>query len=59
MLITILVALIIIALCYWVLTTLPLPPMVKTIGTVILVVFVCLWLIDLVSPGTFSSLDIH
>ena len=56
MLLTLLVALIIIALAYWVLTTLPLPPMIKTIGTVILVVIVCVWLLNLIAPGTVGDL---
>ena len=56
MLLTILVALILIALAYWVITTLPLPPMVKTIATVILVVVVVLWLVNLIAPGSVPGL---
>jgi len=47
LLMTLLVALIIIALVYWVINTLGLPPMVQKIATVVLVVFVCLWLLQL------------
>ncbi len=56
MLLTLLVALIILALAYWVLTTLPLPPMVRTVGTVILVVIACLWLLNLIAPGSVPTL---
>ena len=48
MLLTILVALIIVALCYWVITTLPLPEMIKNIAIVILVVVVVLYLIQFI-----------
>ena len=51
MLITFLIALILIALCYWVITSLPLPPMVQTIATVVLVVLVVVWLLGLLSLG--------
>jgi len=45
---SLIVGLIIVALVYWIITTLPLPPMVKTVATVILVVFVILWLLKFV-----------
>ncbi len=54
MLITFLFALVIIALIYWAITTLPLPPMVKTIATVILVIGAVIWLASLLGhpiPG--------
>ncbi len=54
MLITFLFALVIIALIYWVITTLPLPPMVKTIATVVLVIGAIIWLAQLIGhpiPG--------
>ncbi len=49
---TLLVALIIFALIYWVITVLPLPDMIRTIATVVLVVFVVIWLVNLISPGS-------
>lgn len=48
MLITLVVALIIIALIWWVITQLPLPPMIRTVATVIFVVAVVLWLLQLI-----------
>lgn len=51
MLISLLIILIIIALAYWVVNTLPLPPVVKNIAIVIMVVFVVLWLLSLF-PGS-------
>lgn len=51
MLLTLIGVLILLALGYYVLTALPLPPMVKTIGTVILVVIVVLWLVQTFIPG--------
>ncbi len=50
--ITILIGLILIALAYWVLTNLGLPDMIVKIGTVLLVVFVVLWLINFLAPGS-------
>jgi hypothetical protein len=44
MLISLLVGLIVIALVYWALTYLPLPPVVRQIGVVLLVVLGALWL---------------
>jgi uncharacterized membrane protein YwzB len=49
MLISLLVGLIVIALVYWALTYLPLPPVVRQIGVVLLVVLGALWLIGLVT----------
>lgn len=45
-LVSILVFLIILALCYWVLTALPLPAIIKTVGTVIIAVVGVLYLIQ-------------
>jgi heme A synthase len=47
MLITLLVGLIVIALIYWALTYLPLPPVVRQIGVVLLVVLGALWLLGI------------
>lgn len=52
MLITLLVVLLVVALIYWVITTLPLPQIVKTFAIVILVVIVCIYLLNLVGIGT-------
>ena len=49
MLITLLVALIIIAVLYWALTSLPLPPIVSQIGVVILVLFSVLYLLGVLT----------
>ena len=49
MLITLLVALVLVALCYFVLTALPLPPLVRQIGTVILVIVAVLYLIQVLT----------
>jgi uncharacterized membrane protein YwzB len=49
MLITLLVGLIVIALIYWALTALPLPPMVRQVGIVILVIVAVLYLIGLLT----------
>ncbi len=53
--ITLLAVLLIVALIYWVITTLGLPPMIQKVATIILVVFVCLWLIELIAPNALSS----
>jgi hypothetical protein len=58
-LISILVFLAIAALIYWVITTLGLPDMIQKIATVVLVVFVCLWLLNLIAPGSVGSLGLH
>lgn len=50
--IEILVVLIVVALIYWAITTLGLPPMIVKVATVLLVVFVCLWLINVLAPGS-------
>lgn len=51
LLITLLIALIIIALVYWVLTQLPLPAIVRTVAIVILVVFAVIYLLSLLPGG--------
>jgi hypothetical protein len=54
MILTILVALIIVALVYWVITTLPLPAMIRTVAIVILVVFVVIYLLQFIGgPKVF------
>lgn len=50
--ITILIGLILIALAYYVITNLGLPPMIVRVATIVLVVFVVLWLINLLAPGS-------
>jgi heme A synthase len=47
MLVSLLIALVVIALIYYALTNLPLPPMVRQIGTVLLVIVAALYLIGL------------
>lgn len=54
--IEILAVLIIVALVYWAITTLGLPPMIVKVATVLLVVFVVLWLLNILAPGTVDSL---
>lgn len=54
MLLSLLVALILVALIYWVITTLPLPSLIRTIAIVILVVVVVLWLVNLISGGSLG-----
>lgn len=54
--IEILVVLIVVALIYWAITTLGLPPMIVKVATVLLVVFVVLWLLNLLAPGTVDTL---
>lgn len=49
MLISLLIALVIIALVYWALTALPLPPVVRQIGVVVLVIVAVLYLIGLLT----------
>jgi uncharacterized membrane protein YwzB len=49
MLIMLLVGLLIIAVVYYALYALPLPPIIKQVGTVILVVVAALWLIGLLT----------
>lgn len=58
MLITIIVVLVVAALLYWALTNLGLPPMIQKVGTVVLVLVVCVWLINLAFPGHLGSLGI-
>lgn len=59
MLISLLVALIVIALIYWIITQLPLPPLVQQIATIILVVFVVVWLISVLQGGSTSLFTLH
>jgi hypothetical protein len=47
MLISLLVALVVIALVYYALTALPLPPIVRQVGTVLLVIIAALYLLGL------------
>lgn len=49
MLISLLVALVVIALIYWALTALPLPPIVRQVGVVILVIVAVLYLVGLLT----------
>lgn len=49
MLISLLIALVVIALLYWALTALPLPPVVRQIGIVVLVIVAVLWLIGVLT----------
>lgn len=56
MLISLIVVLIVAALLYWVLTQLPLPPMVKTVATIIIVIVLVLWLVQHVLPGGVNIL---
>lgn len=49
MLVSLLVGLLVIAVVYYALTALPLPPVVRQIGVVILVVVAALWLIGLLT----------
>lgn len=49
MLVTLLVGLVIVALLWWALTNLPLPPILQRIGTVLLVVLSVLWLLGLLT----------
>lgn len=49
MLISLLIALVVIALIYWALTYLPLPPMVRQVGVVLLVIIAAIYLIGLVT----------
>lgn len=51
LLVYIIVGLIVVGLLYYLLTALPLPPPVKQIGTVIIVVLACLWLIGVLLNG--------
>ena len=53
MIITLLIVLVLIALAYWVLTALPLPPIVRQIGVVVLVIVSVLYLIGLVTGRHF------
>ncbi len=59
MLISLLVGLLLIALVYWVLTQIPLPPLVAKIATIFLVIFAVLWLINILAPGTLNSLGLR
>lgn len=56
MLVTLLIGLVLLALAYWALTYLPLPPVVKQIGVVVLVVVAVLWLIGLLTGRSFLAL---
>lgn len=49
MLVTLLIGLVVIAVIYWALTYLPLPPMLQRIGIVVLVVVALIWLIGVVT----------
>jgi hypothetical protein len=49
MLITLLIGLVVIAVIYWALTYLPLPPMLQRIGIVVLVIVAVIWLIGVVT----------
>lgn len=51
-LISIVVVFLVAALIYWVMTNIGLPDIIVKFGTVILVVFVCLWLLSLVNGGS-------
>jgi hypothetical protein len=53
MLLSLLVGLCIIALVYWALTTLPLPPLLRQIGVGILVIVAVLWAIGLLTGRHF------
>ena len=56
MLISLLVVLIVLALVYWAITQLPLPPMVRSVAIIIVVLFAVMWLISLIDPGLGSGL---
>lgn len=49
LLVTLLIGLIIVGLCYWVITQLPLPPVVRQIAVVVVVVCAALWLISVLA----------
>ena len=55
LLVTILVVLIVLALCWWILTQLPLPPPIKQIATVVIVVIFVIWLVYLLLPLTGAA----
>lgn len=49
MFVTLLIGLVVIALIYWALTQLPLPPVLQRIGIVVLVIVAVLWLLGVVT----------
>lgn len=49
MLVSLLIALVVIALIYYALTALPLPPIVRQVGTVLLVIIAVLYLVGLLT----------
>jgi hypothetical protein len=55
----VLVALIVLALVWWILTQLPLPPPIKQIATVVIVVIFVLWLIYLLLPLAGAGPALH
>lgn len=61
LLVNILIILIVVGLLYWIVTQLPLPPPVKQIATVVVVVICVLWLVYLLLPlaGTAPHLQIR
>ena len=56
MLVSLLIALVVIALIYWALTALPLPPIVRQVGTVILVIVAVLYLIGVLTGHRILAL---
>lgn len=51
--------LIIVAILYWALNQLPLPPVIKTIITVLGVVLIVLWLVQAFLGINLSTLSVH
>lgn len=54
LLVSLLVFILIVALIWWVLNAVGLPPLVQKVASIVLVIFAVLWLIDLISPGTIA-----